>query len=491
MKYGKALRRIIENYNYEFIDYNYLKKNILSNNFLDLLINHIKIFNNNYIQYYNKIQDNQIYNSEDIQDNKLYEYILINYLSINKILKKCKKKNITNYNQFTNSYISIHNYLKDFEFYKHILDIPDSLLFETKDLCSICLDKCKFPVTTNCNHTYCWSCLVKTNNNFDFCPYCKSSTTIDPTLIILNNIIKCDKKYSPFNNNVLENIIENKISYKNTIRELCKFDIVSDLHIDHWSKNYKSPYVHGHIVDKPYELSYTKSDYLIVAGDVADDLDSTLDYLNKASIYYKKILFVDGNHEHVNKYPELYSTKYINSLVNNDKLIYLSNSPYIINNTAFIGCCGWWNYDNNNNESIIANYDYFNNWINHFKIKENKDFINNVIIQAKNEYNYLNDLLKKYTDDENIKNVVIVTHTLPISKYCDTPLDSFNTSSSSTEYNTDFSKLLQYKKISHWIFGHTHKQYEETINNIKFICNPRGRPNDFNRLTYNLKTLVI
>ena len=264
MKYGKVLRSITENYNYKFIDYNYLKKNILCENFLNLLINHIKIFNNNYIQYHNQTNNNTENNNNNTENNnnntennnttkntKLYEYILINYLSINKLLKKCKKKNVTNYNQFINSYISIHNYLKDFEFYKHILNIPDSLLFETNNLCSICLDKCKFPVTTNCNHTYCWSCLVKTNTNFDFCPYCKTATTIDPTLIILNNIIKCDKKYSPFNNNVLENIIQNKTQYKNIIRELCKFDIVSDLHIDHWSKDYKSPYVHGHIVNKP------------------------------------------------------------------------------------------------------------------------------------------------------------------------------------------------------------------------------------------------
>lgn len=266
-----------------------------------------------------------------------------------------------------------------------------------------------------------------------------------------------------------------------SMKGVCKFDIVSDLHIDHWSRDYKSPYIHGHIVNKPYELTTTKSDYLIVAGDVADDLHSTLHYLNKASAYYKKILFVDGNHEHVNKYPELYSTKYINSLVDNDKLVYLSNLPYIINNTAFIGCCGWWNYDNND-ESKIMNYDYFNNWIDHFAVEENKKFINNVLIQAKNDYVYLQNLLENYNNDENITNIVIITHTLPISKYC---------SKSSTEYNTDFSKLLQYNKISHWIFGHTHKQFEETINNIKFICNPRGRPNDFNRLTYSLKTIVI
>ena len=95
MKYGKLFKSIIKNYNYEFIDYNYLKKYILCDNFFDLLINHIKIFNNNYIQYHNQInyntENNNIENN-NTDNTKLYEYILINYLSINKLLKNVKRK---------------------------------------------------------------------------------------------------------------------------------------------------------------------------------------------------------------------------------------------------------------------------------------------------------------------------------------------------------------------------------------------------------------
>ena len=39
--------------------------------------------------------------------------------------------------------------------------------------------------------------------------------------------------------------------------------------------------------------------------------------------------------------------KKVNQL-NNDKIIYLPNNEYIINDKVFIGYNGWWNYDNMN-----------------------------------------------------------------------------------------------------------------------------------------------
>ena len=86
MKYSKLLGNIKNNYEmFDFIDYKYLKQNILDNNFTELLNNTITLFNNNYInKYKNK-------NNDDIKP-QIYEYILINYLSIHKIIKKLKKK---------------------------------------------------------------------------------------------------------------------------------------------------------------------------------------------------------------------------------------------------------------------------------------------------------------------------------------------------------------------------------------------------------------
>ena len=54
-----------------------------------------------------------------------------------------------------------------------------------------------------------------------------------------------------------------------------------------------------------------------------------------------------------------------------------------------------------------------------------------------------------------------------------------------------FSKNLvdgRYKKLSKWIFGHTHDHIEKKFAGIHFICNPRGRFEDFNRKIYKVKT---
>ena len=86
------------------------------------------------------------------------------------------------------------------------------------------------------------------------------------------------------------------------------------------STDYNIPYSCGTISNKPFEFNNINSDYLIIAGDISDNIDHTLNFLNTISKHYKKILFVDGNNEHINKYPSLYDTKYIQTLINNQNI---------------------------------------------------------------------------------------------------------------------------------------------------------------------------
>ena len=140
-------------------------------------------------------------------------------------------------------------------------------------------------------------------------------------------------------------------------------DIISDLH---------SP-----LSFKP------KSDILIIAGDISDDLDLSIKYLDNISKLYKKVLFVDGNHEHVNKYPELYSTNNIYSKIKNlknDKIVYLPKESYRFKDTMIIGCNGWWDY------SEVIDKNYFKKWMPHI---DNDIFVKNVKKRAKEEYEYI------------------------------------------------------------------------------------------------------
>ena len=109
-----------------------------------------------------------------------------------------------------------------------------------------------------------------------------------------------------------------------------KIDICSDLHIDQWSNKYITKYPCGKIKEFPFKFKKTNSNYLIVAGDISDNLVCSIEYLNEIAKYYEYILFVDGNHEHIDIYPDLYEKKYINNLINNHKILYLSNTPYKI-----------------------------------------------------------------------------------------------------------------------------------------------------------------
>ena len=87
-------------------------------------------------------------------------------------------------------------------------------------------------------------------------------------------------------------------------------NVISDLHIDQWDPKYSIKYKCGLVKEFPLNWDKIvdkniKNKILIVAGDVSDDLELSCNYLNHISQYYNKILFVDGNHEHVNKYPNI------------------------------------------------------------------------------------------------------------------------------------------------------------------------------------------
>ena len=439
MKYNKLLNSIKSNDLY-YIDYKYLKKNIMDISFVEILHKNIEYFDNYYQSLINK-------------DNKInYEYLIINYLTIYKILKKYNKKNNLN--------ISIN--LDKYNFYNDLIN-P---CYIDNNICNLCYDK-GFLVKTNCNHEFCFKCLLKCSNYFNNCPYCRKETVLDPVLIYINRIIiNKDNKYSPFNNKCLN------------------IDLISDLHIDQWSSEYNIKYPYGEIKNKPFNIK-NKSEILIIAGDISDNLDLSIKYLNDISKKYKKILFVDGNHEHVNVYPNLYELDEIYNKIkslNNNKIVYLPKNDYLIDQNIFIGYCGWWDYNNSNNEDLENSKKYFNKWIPDFNENENIIFRENVLNRAELEYESIKNKINKYENDNKIKNIILVTHSVGHK--------SFKVHNKATDFNTMFNNIKS-NKLTYWLFGHTHYKIHNKINNTEFICNPRGRPDDFNRENYEIQTITI
>lgn len=261
--------------------------------------------------------------------------------------------------------------------------------------------------------------------------------------------------------------------------EKLSVDIVSDLHIDQWDPNLNIKYKCGEVKDKPIDWSkLQKNEILIIAGDVSDDLNETMKYLDHVSQFYKKILFVDGNHEHVNNYPDLYSKEEIKSKIKNEKVVYLTSENFILNGVAFIGSCGWWDH------SEIKEYSYFKDWIPHLTKKQNEEFCLNVKTEAIKHAKDIEERIKELESNNEVNEIVVVTHCVPLLEFCDK-------GSESTELNKNFTAILnkKYSKLKSWVFGHTHQHFNKKVDNVLFRANGRGRPEDWNRETYDLSKL--
>lgn len=216
----------------------------------------------------------------------------------------------------------------------------------------------------------------------------------------------------------------------------------------------------------------------ICAGDIGNPLHSNNHYdrfMKHVSKCFKKVFVIAGNHEYyqstaliseVNAYLSDYFTQYSN-------ISFLNNTVELYEDYTFIGTTLW---------SHIANPEYA---INDVRNIPNCDTI---------QYNQLNarcvDFLK--TALKTNTNCIVITHHMPSESL----IDSKYKTHTFAPYNQWFycnmdSVIDMYKtKIKCWIYGHTHTPSTTEINNIPFICNPIGYPNENSSIDFN-KTLSL
>jgi predicted phosphodiesterase len=271
------------------------------------------------------------------------------------------------------------------------------------------------------------------------------------------------------------------------------FDLASDLHIDFYSKFKWSPDIKG-----------SNSNTLVIAGDISNNIKETAKFLRDAKKLYENVAFVDGNHDHYNI--NVLRTEF-NSVSENMEYLtkeskkhgwhYLSANDMLVDSTVFIGNSGW--YDWNAGDSRFTKQDYYNAWKNYIsdsrviKFEEGPDEL------AKKFADELYNKVNLYNDNSKIKDIVIVTHTLPIAEALmikeerstnDVAWNLLN----GCFYNSHMKKVYSNNpngKIKYWLFGHTHYPKDIEENRIKFICNPKGYPTEESSIHYSFKNLLI
>lgn len=254
-----------------------------------------------------------------------------------------------------------------------------------------------------------------------------------------------------------------------------KFDLVSDIHVEHWKNNYSF-------------LKQKNSDTLIVAGDVSDNPDLTYEWLVNVSAEYKKILVIDGNHEHQGTGFEIskVNEKIKDMMTTISNIHYLPTAPYVKDNVAIIGINGWWDFKIG--EPYVPRSYSFEHTTKHF----GQDTAIKILKQSANDYAKMVNWLSEYQWNDSIESIICVTHTLPVKRAISWAVYPPIQKAVGCYGNSLMEELpIYFDKIKLWCFGHNHDQQEFVQNTVTYHSNPRGRPEDFNRKIYKPKLIQV
>jgi len=218
-------------------------------------------------------------------------------------------------------------------------------------------------------------------------------------------------------------------------------------------------------------------DICICAGDIGYPFESNYDkFMIHLSKIFKQSFVITGNHEYYNKDKTIseindYLHKYFDKFSN---ITFLNNSFVLYENFYFIGTTLW---------SFISDYS---------KIINDTNYIKHHDCDKHNENNRISVQFLENTLQHLPNNCIIITHHLPSYLLVDQKFKNSFFEPYNQWYYSNLDSLinLHKDKIICWIYGHTHIQSYTTINNIPFICNPIGYPNENDTKDFN-KNIII
>lgn len=268
-----------------------------------------------------------------------------------------------------------------------------------------------------------------------------------------------------------------------------KFDLISDFHVEMNPMNVMS--------ETEYDVLYpwgeeSKSDVLVIAGDSANDPISTMTVLSEAAMHYQHVVFTDGNHEHYNGY-RTGETVGMNmeklrdfAMSDKDRITYLDGIRSArFGDVLFIGANGWYDFKANKMLSRDAQHSFWKSDSNDSKAirYDPQGYPDKLALsQAKS----LAFQVERAQDDDSIREIIVVTHTVPHEKggVPDThPWGYLN----GAYHNTEMHRVVDAdvnQKISTWVFGHTHFFYDFDDGHIRYVNNPRGYRGERRSPTY-------
>lgn len=239
------------------------------------------------------------------------------------------------------------------------------------------------------------------------------------------------------------------------------FDLISDLHVETW--------------DNFDWTGQATSPYCIVAGDVSQDRRRLVETLKHLGNCYQGVFFIDGNDEHRNNlehigqsYYEL--SRYVDKFKN---VVFMQDNVVIVNGVAFVACNGWYSFTMDPKIDFDKTVSWFNN-----RYGVSNSVASTIASMALTDAAYLRNSIRKLQMHQDVKAIVVVTHTVPVPGLIDHDLELEN----HYRFNTTGNEHLQIaldedseNKIKVWCFGHYHRSIDRVLNNVRYVNNCRGR----------------
>jgi len=271
-----------------------------------------------------------------------------------------------------------------------------------------------------------------------------------------------------------------------------KFDLSSDLHTDVHGDIWKHPETgQNHVLNwEQWKLS----DTLVIAGDITNGLVSTKRVLEAATLQYKHVLFVDGNHDHYDTYFYVKNTttnedalkKFAKSVSKKhdrpDALVYLSvGRTALLEDVLFVGANGWYDwvfgvpFDAEEQEYV---------WRTRMADARYIVFPETAAALAKRDAEWLRRTIKTAQKNPDVRKIVVITHTSPLAEGLIRKEGTTNRDNVWNALNGSFGNSLMAEaiaadkndKIALWCFGHTHYSKDFQHSGKRFVANPRGYP---------------
>jgi hypothetical protein len=194
---------------------------------------------------------------------------------------------------------------------------------------------------------------------------------------------------------------------------------------------------------------------------------------------YAAVFYIDGNDEHTYNYHRIGESyqELARSINRLNRVTYLQDNVVVIDGVAILGTNGWWGYDLDENINRDDCKQHMTDWY----AKKMPGFEINpeeISDMSRRDVAYLINSVRRLQTHNDVKKIVIVTHTVPGAHLISHDIELANT----TQFNHMGNRLMHLvhtndteRKINTWCFGHYHGNVDKTIEGIRFVNNCRGR----------------